>query len=350
MSYLSESVTQLLACPMCSASLRPVAQPIRCTACGAEYPLTPDGRADLRLRGNKAYPVEFRLGGNLDAGVTEQFGAMPSNPNAQLDYRSIRIPPLLTTGNRLTRELLSYFPRPTRGGTMLDLGCGFEAFKEISSHTGLEYVGVDYDGGAMLLADAHALPFKADAFDFIISFAVLEHLRYPAVAIREALRVLKPGGTFIGTVAFLEPFHMNSYYHPSPLGTYDLLSGSGFEVRHLEPNANWQALGAQSQMSLFPHAPPALAQMLALPVQLLSRLWWKVGYALTRQRSASEHTRRLTNAAGFRWVCTKPATSRGAFANCQRVSSIDEIAASSPISDVVARPRGSRIGLPARVR
>ncbi len=109
-------------------------------------------------------------------------------------------------GNRLTRQLLSYFPRGTYGGAILDIGCGGEPFREICSHTNLDYIGIDYDRAPHYLADAHALPFKDSSFDAAISFAVLEHLRNPFVALREIMRVLKPGAPFIGTVAFLEPF------------------------------------------------------------------------------------------------------------------------------------------------
>jgi SAM-dependent methyltransferase len=344
---LSDSIARLLTCPMCSAPLTLGTTECRCATCGATYPLTGDGRPDLRLRGSKAFVHEYRLGGNLDDCVTAHIGAMPANPDAQVDYRAIPIPPALRYGNRLTRELLSYFPRPSGGGTMLDLGCGFGQLRPICAHTGMEYVGIDYDGPAMLLGDAHALPFKDNAFDFVISIAVLEHLRHPIVALREAMRVMKPGATFIGTVAFLEPFHLNSYYHPSPLGTWDLLAGSGFEVCQLEPNRSWSGLCAQSQMSLFPHAPPALTRLIALPAQLLSRLWWKLGYTLTHRRNASEHARRLINAGGFRWVCRKPlATGRGPAqdAAAARVAT-DDVAAPGRSTDPAPRTGGqSKVG------
>jgi SAM-dependent methyltransferase len=291
---------------MCRSPLGLSDGQIACGGCGASYPLTPDGRPDLRLRGRKPGTVEYQLG-DVPLPDVQRIGPIPENPEAQLAYRSVAIPWQLTHGNRLTRALLSHFPRAASGGAaMLDLGCGEQIFRDICAHTGFEYIGIDYDGPGMVLGDAHALPFKDDAFDFVISFAVLEHLRYPSVGLREAWRVLKPGCPFIGTVAFLEPFHLNSYYHTSPLGTYDLLAQAGFEVRHLEANKQWQGLRAQAEMSLFPHSPRLLADLIVLPLHLLSRLWWKLGYLVERRFAASENARRMTNTAGFRWVCTKP--------------------------------------------
>lgn len=106
---------------------------------------------------------------------------------------------------------------------MLDLGCGDGAFKQVCAHTNLEYIGMDYSGRAPILGNAESSPFKDNSFDFVLSIAVFEHIRNPFVAIREIARVLKSGCVFIGTVAFLEPFHMASYYHMTHLGTHYLL-------------------------------------------------------------------------------------------------------------------------------
>jgi SAM-dependent methyltransferase len=303
---LSPRLLALLACPFCGAGVNVAGDRASCRECGQSYEPQRSGQLNLRLRCSKTCATYFAIPPLDPSPAKERVWKIPHKLCPELDVDRIEIPALLTHGNRLTRPLLSHFPR-IRRGVMLDLGCGYQDFREICAHTGMEYVGVDHEGPATLLADAHALPFRDNSFDFVISFAVLEHLRNPYVALGETLRVMKPEALFIGSVAFLEPFHLNSYFHTSPLGTCELLSASGFRIHHVEPNIQWQALRALSQMSLFPHMPRLLADLIVLPIHLLHRLWWMLGHAIERRPAASEQTRRITNSGGFRFVCSKPA-------------------------------------------
>jgi len=52
-----------------------------------------------------------------------------------------------------------------------------------------------------------ALPFKDEAFDFVVICAVLEHVPEPRVVINEIHRVLRKGGRLYAEVPFLQPFH-----------------------------------------------------------------------------------------------------------------------------------------------
>lgn len=47
------------------------------------------------------------------------------------------------------------------------------------------------------VADAESLPFADGSFDLVVGHAVLHHIPDVALAIREVLRVLKPGGRFV---------------------------------------------------------------------------------------------------------------------------------------------------------
>jgi SAM-dependent methyltransferase len=66
----------------------------------------------------------------------------------------------------------------------------------------LEVVQTDYPA-----VDIHALPYADGTFDAVVSDQVLEHVRDPAAAVRETIRVLAPGGLLIHTSCFLNPVH-----------------------------------------------------------------------------------------------------------------------------------------------
>jgi ubiquinone/menaquinone biosynthesis C-methylase UbiE len=57
-----------------------------------------------------------------------------------------------------------------------------------------EKLGLDVDGR---VADAERIPYPDDSFDLVIGHAVLHHIPDVRAALREVLRVLKPGGRFV---------------------------------------------------------------------------------------------------------------------------------------------------------
>lgn len=48
--------------------------------------------------------------------------------------------------------------------------------------------------------DVEAMPFESDQFGTVVCTEVLEHVPFPATALKEIRRVLRPGGTLIGSV------------------------------------------------------------------------------------------------------------------------------------------------------
>lgn len=235
--------------------------------------------------------------------LPEKLGLAPllPNPAPQADLSHVSVP------YHLSRVLMTYFPKALAGGELaLDLGCGEALHREACEAAGFEYVGLDYESGkSQLLGDAHALPFEVGSFGFVLSVAVLEHLRFPVIAMREVHRVLKPNGLLVGTVAFLEPFHSESFYHHTHLGLCNTLREGGFEIERIGPSASWTGLAAQAQMGLFPRMPAGLARALFLPHQLLHRLWWRIGRIVDPR--ATEELRLLSNSGAFAFVARKQA-------------------------------------------
>ncbi|MEM6802131.1 MAG: class I SAM-dependent methyltransferase [Bacteroidota bacterium] len=100
---------------------------------------------------------------------------------------------------------------------VVDIGCGYGRNRKIVEEVGGEWIGVEpFEGGAhTVVGDAENLPFEDNTFDVAIMDAVLEHIPDVGKAFSEVARVLKPGGIFIGYVAFMECFHEISYSHLS---------------------------------------------------------------------------------------------------------------------------------------
>lgn len=100
---------------------------------------------------------------------------------------------------------------------VVDIGCGYGRTKKIVEDAGGTWEGVEpFEGGAhTVVANAEDLPFKDGSFDLVNMSSVLEHIPDVERAIAEVGRILRPGGLFVGYVAFMECFHEISYNHMS---------------------------------------------------------------------------------------------------------------------------------------
>ena len=123
---------------------------------------------------------------------------------------------------------------PEMEGRVLLHGCGDAGERGPLEARGFEVYGFDVKrtGGTDFLGDAHRLPVADGSFDLLVSSQVLEHLEAPWTAASEIARVLKPGGWFVGSVAFLKPYH-GSFFHMSHQGVVKLLEPAGLTVDFL---------------------------------------------------------------------------------------------------------------------
>lgn len=328
-SPLSDRLWSVLACPHCGGPLARTAAGARCDRCGTELGPAPSGQLDLRLRHPQRRQLDLTLGVPLDtAGVN--WGRLRPNPAPEIDVSRVAGP------CHLPRDLRSWFPRAAAAGIpggdtstagvagaagaaglaggesgagagrelALDLGCGAQVHQEVCELAGFEYVGLDYSTPeAMLLGDAQALPFRDGAFGFVLTVAVLEHVQFPLLMMQEAARVLRPGGRLLGTVAFLEPFHQDSFHHHTHLGALHALRFAGFRIDHIAPSGGWSGLMAQAHMGLFPSSPRWLARLLVAPLLALHRLWWRVGRLA--DPTATETRRLLKNSGAILFLATR---------------------------------------------
>jgi SAM-dependent methyltransferase len=110
-------------------------------------------------------------------------------------------------------------------GRVLDLGCGsgYGAATLAAQHTpliGLDRIRPDAANRgrtAFLRADLHGIPLRAESFELIVSFQVIEHLEDPTLYLEAIARLLAPGGSALLTTPNIlmsdgvNPYHVHEY-------------------------------------------------------------------------------------------------------------------------------------------
>ena len=138
-------------------------------------------------------------------------------------------------------------------GRLLEIGCGNKTKQLLVGDCVQEYVGLDHidcihDRGQIdIFASAYATTVPDASFDCVLSTAVMEHLEEPAAALREALRVLKPGGVALYTAPMFWHLHEapRDFYRYTSFGLKHLFEGAGFEIVEITPLSSfWLTFGS----------------------------------------------------------------------------------------------------------
>jgi len=116
-------------------------------------------------------------------------------------------------------------------GAGVDVGCGRRSLtKEVVR------VDIDPDVEPDHVADAIDLPFEDDTFDFMWASHVIEHTEEPLATIREARRVVKPGGFLVYIIPNkkytegLDPTHKHEWTPDEYAKEYGLLEDEGLQL------------------------------------------------------------------------------------------------------------------------
>jgi SAM-dependent methyltransferase len=293
-------LASILVCPLCRRGLTEGDGAVACKACGAKFTEARPGQLDLRPQRPLDVRLRFTIG--IDP-VPTCFARLRPNPDSPLKLRRRDIP------FRIDRDLATWLPRAREPDVaVLDLACGSTHHRPLLELLGYRYVGVDIDPSmdrATLLADGQALPFRDACFGLVLSIATLEHVPHPRVMLAEIHRVLRPGGSLVGTVSFLEPFHGASYFHHTHYGVESGLREAGFEVSLIAAVPRWSGLDAQARMSLFPRLWPPLGALAIAPLKALHRAWWALGARVRPSEHASDIYRTLSTAGALCFVARK---------------------------------------------
>jgi SAM-dependent methyltransferase len=144
------------------------------------------------------------------------------------------------------------------GSRILDAGAGERPFRRMCDH--LTYVSQDfdqYDGhgdegglqmgswgpeGIDIVGDITSIPEPDASFDAILCTEVLEHLPDPLAALKELVRLLKPGGRLLMTAPFCSLTHFSPFHFASGFNRHFYerhLPQHGLEIIELEANGNF---------------------------------------------------------------------------------------------------------------
>ena len=138
------------------------------------------------------------------------------------------------------------------GALVLDAGAGQGQYRQLFAHTRYEsqdfaqYQGSEdgllretWDYTALnYLCDITAIPVEDGRFDVVICTEVMEHLPDPVVALKELVRVLKPGGSLIVTVPLGSGVHQEPYHYYGGFSPYFFshhLALLDVEIEELKP-------------------------------------------------------------------------------------------------------------------
>jgi ubiquinone/menaquinone biosynthesis C-methylase UbiE len=144
--------------------------------------------------------------------------------------------------------------QPRGGLRLLDIGCGTGQSRRLYASHCASYLGLDLSLEALraarrtipdvawVRADARILPFASASFDVVAFSSVLHHIPDYTLALREAHRVLRPGGwAFAFDPNLLHPA-MALFRHPS--SPFYLSQGVSPHERPLHPAALRRAFAA----------------------------------------------------------------------------------------------------------
>jgi SAM-dependent methyltransferase len=169
------------------------------------------------------------------------------------------------------------------GARVLDCGAGEGRYRGFFE--GRRYVGVDlalgnaaWDyAGLDVFADLQRLPFRDRSADAVLATQTLEHLRDPREFLREAARVLRPGGRLLLTApqGFREHQAPHDYWRFTRYSLRMLAEEAGFRDVEIEVLGGYFAFMGDRLPAfhryLFPKSRALPWRILTLPLSLLSR-------------------------------------------------------------------------------
>ncbi len=169
------------------------------------------------------------------------------------------------SGKSIGRTLTNLFWRgtPELSGTILDVGGGggrgsHYRFLPIAKSAVIKTADIIPRSGTDFVLDItkERVPLPDESVDHIFLFNILEHLSEHEAPLKEIRRLLRPGGTLIGSIPFLVNVHPDpsDYVRFTKEALTQLFTHNGFTIRIIEPIGRGPFLAGYEQLdSLIPH-------------------------------------------------------------------------------------------------
>ncbi|HTB33100.1 MAG TPA: class I SAM-dependent methyltransferase, partial [Bacteroidia bacterium] len=134
---------------------------------------------------------------------------------------------------------LEYAVKKYAGEKVLDLGCGNKPYEGMFQGIAKEYIGCDVVQSSMnkvdVICEATKIPLPDASFDTVFSTQVIEHVDDHQALVKEAFRLLKPGGHFIVSGPMYWHLHEEpyDYFRFTKYGFKYILEKNGFSVAEI---------------------------------------------------------------------------------------------------------------------
>jgi SAM-dependent methyltransferase len=200
-----------LRCPTCKSGSLALAESLICQACETIYPVA-GGVPVLINDGNSVFArADYQPGATAFRGDAygKSTDAVPSGLRGAYHKCAGYLLNFAISRSHLDAEkALKRIQGRVLQPRILVIGAGDENYIGPGQFT---YTDVAFSKKAMMICDAHDLPFVDEYFDFVIAVAVLEHVADPNRCADEIWRVLKPGACVYAATPFLQAVHMGAY-------------------------------------------------------------------------------------------------------------------------------------------
>lgn len=177
------------------------------------------------------------------------------------------------------------------GSTVLDVGAGRGPYRHLFAHCkyraqdfGKEPATVGYYTELDYTCDVTAIPVDDGAFDVVLCTEVLEHVPDPMAAVKEMVRILRPGGRLLltaplGSILHQEPYHFYGGF--TPYWYAHFLHQAGCQIVAIERNAGFFSLFGQEARRFHTLIAPSRA-VVGMPTRVALAIVWLLTLPLMR--------------------------------------------------------------------